>query len=261
MIVNGFKILRFNTIPWEIVLLPESREGTSHDVFDEHGVVKGPFGDVFLVGPLKKRVNLRAYRRFHYFDDFLDPEKFLEPKLDPDDSALIMRAVIRDFLGTRAYRGHGHFNAHDKIESRREGPTHETGVGHEPGRTGDRGVLLHEIRKFDVHVSALRVQLSLDFLEDFFKLLHADFVAKFVEDLDESTHVGPLEIVGKIDEQVKNAHGVLPTFATVFHRDGIPKTLDPHLVDGDVSSIGQALNVGHFTYRRVVYETHFRPSL
>jgi hypothetical protein len=68
-----------------------------------------------------------------------------------------------------------------------------------------------------------------------------------VQDLNETAHVCPLEVVRQVYIHVDGRNGMLGAIFLVQHRDGITDALHPHLVDFDVAVVFEALDVGDFT--------------
>ena len=74
---------------------------------------------------------------------------------------------------------------------------------------------------------------------------HRDFAAVRVQDLNKATHMGPFELVRKIDGHGQPGDGGLTLILPIEHDDGIPKIADSHLIDGDLAVVRLALNVEH----------------
>ena len=65
----------------------------------------------------------------------------------------------------------------------------------------------------------------------------------FIEDLNESAHMGAFEFLGKVHIHVDTGHRLLATVRSIQHGNGIADVLDPHLVDIDVPVIPGILDV------------------
>ena len=85
-------------------------------VLDEDRVFVGPFRNGLLVLPFQQRVKFRAGGAFNDPDQILDPYGFPRPNLHGHNTALVVRAILGDRLGTGAQRGDARLDCQHEID-------------------------------------------------------------------------------------------------------------------------------------------------
>lgn len=73
---------------------------------------------------------------------------------------------------------------------------------------------------------------------------HCDLALVLGQHLDETAHVGALEVVGQVHGHGNRRHGGEWLALSVHHLDGILEVGDPDLVDGDAAEVAGLLDVG-----------------
>jgi hypothetical protein len=64
-----------------------------------------------------------------------------------------------------------------------------------------------------------------------------------VQDLDETTHVSPLEVVRQVHIHIHGSDGVLSAIFLIQHRNGVADALHPDLIDFDVAVVFLILDI------------------
>jgi len=111
------------------------------------------------------------------------------------------------------------------------------------GRTTDGGFLFDEVGEVEFEMSRFGVQLVLQSSENLRNALHMDEAAVILKDLEKPAHVSAFKLVGQIYREGDGGDGVLSGAGTVTDDDGIPKSLNPHLVDPEVTEVRGGLGV------------------
>ncbi len=110
MVVDGFKILRFHGVGGHALIALQRHGDIAHQVFDEFGMVVGALGDVLFVGPLEQAPEFARGRRLGDANLLVQPHFTAQRGADGDMRALVVRAVIGDFLGAGAQAGDRHLH-------------------------------------------------------------------------------------------------------------------------------------------------------
>jgi len=110
---------------------------------------------------------------------------------------------------------------------------------------GDGGLLLDEVGKMQVGVGPARLEARAYLLEHREEAGHGEVAPIGLEDFDEATHVGALEIVGQVGEEVDDSGCVLLSRLAVQEGDGISGALYAHLLDRNIAVVAHRLNIEH----------------
>ena len=243
MIVDRLEILALDHVGGDARLGVEPQRDVAHHVLDELRVVVGPFGHVFLIGPLEDAVQLARGLGLGDVDQFLDPHVLAQLRLDRDVRALVVRAALRDLLRARAQARDRNHDAHPQrglavaafADQRRL-------VIHEALDAAHGRALGDEEREGHLDVPGVGVEARGHLHQHVAERVDRD-LALVVQDLDEARHVRALEIVGQVDVHVEGRDRVLVADGAVLDPHRVAQLLDPDAVDGDPARVGAALHV------------------
>ena len=163
----------------------------------------------------------------------------------PGEAALVVGAVAGDFLGAGAEAGGGGTDAEDEIIAAVGGAFEGADVIHEALGAGDGGRFFDEIGEFHFNVGFGGVELGLDFVEDGDDEGGGDGLVVVVEDFEEAGHVRAFFVLGQRHVEADGGDGDLFAATGLPEGDGVVNALDADLVDGDVATVGGALDIGH----------------
>ena len=99
-------------------------------------------------------------------------------------------------------------------------------------------------------MSRLRIEFFLQLVEDLRDRPHGDFSLVATEDLQEATHVGPLEVVRQTHGHRDRGRGLLLLVLLIQDGDRKGEVADADLIDGDAPGVGGLLNVWKFVFLR-----------
>ena len=94
----AFVILRLDHIPDDIAVKLQPGGDRTHDIFNKHGVIIRLFSYELFVRTLEQGINFIYSALLNEGYQILNPEKFFEAPLNAHKAALIVGAVIADFL-------------------------------------------------------------------------------------------------------------------------------------------------------------------
>ncbi len=97
-------------------------------------------------------------------------------------------------------------------------------------------------------MSGLGPQLPLHFRQDIRKILDGDVALKFIEDLDETAHVGAFEVMGEVDIHIDAGDRMLNTLGLIENSDGVPDVFHADFVDLNSSMVPLTLNIVHLIF-------------
>ena len=97
-----FEILALHHIGRDALIAVQPHGDVAHHVLDELRIVVGALGDELLVRALEDAVQLARGFALREFDQLFDPDVSLQPRLDGDVRALVVRASSEIFFE------HGH---------------------------------------------------------------------------------------------------------------------------------------------------------
>src|SRR5882762_9685874 len=85
------------------------------------------------------------------------------------------------------------------------------------------------------------MKFGLHRIKDLGDVLHVYHIAVGIENLDKSAHVGPLKLLGQIDEHADRSDGILERVGLVAHLDRKPESSHPYLIDAQFTMVTFAL--------------------
>ena len=94
-------------------------------------------------------------------------------------------------------------------------------------------------------MGGLSLELFLHLLQDVMKFADINGPVKTVKDLHKTTHMGPLEVMGKIHIHIDGGNGVLFGASLIKYSYRIGDGLHPHLLDIDTAMILLVLDIFH----------------
>ena len=155
-----------------------------------------------------------------------------------------MGAAFADRLATGAEGGDGNGHSHLEAEILSvEGGIETSLVIHQAGGAGDRSFLFDEVGKIKFEVGGVGLKSFLQGPKNRWDAFHVNQAPVFLQNLDEAAHVGPLELMGKIDGEGDGGDGVLGRMGPVTDHDGISEAFDADFVDSQVAKVGRGLGV------------------
>ena len=102
VIVDTLEVFGFDLVPCDMRVGVEAGGDVTNQIFDEHGVFIGPFGDVLFIRAFEQGLEFAAGTGLHQFNDVLDPNGFIAAQLDSHFTALVVGAMNTDRLGAGA---------------------------------------------------------------------------------------------------------------------------------------------------------------
>ena len=102
MVVDRLEIFRGNAVSADSIVRIQSGGHIAHKVLDELWIIVGAFRDIFFVGAFEQAIDFAGGLLFCNPDQFLKPQVTAKCRRNGDVRALVVSAVIGDFLGTRA---------------------------------------------------------------------------------------------------------------------------------------------------------------
>ena len=111
------------------------------------------------------------------------------------------------------------------------------------GGSRDWGLLFNEVREVEFEMSGVGLQAFLKGAKNGGYAFHVDQASMFLQDFDETAHVGPLELVRKVDGQGYGGDGVLGGVGPITNDDRVAEAFDADLVDPEVAKIRGGLSV------------------
>ena len=226
------------------------------DIFNENRVIVGLHGDMAFIGALEEGIDRCGGRFFRHIHEFLYPEKiprtiFLLKRADGDRdiTALIVGSVIADLLGAGAEGAHGNAHAEKEVVALAIGfPDESAKIVHGRGETGDWGLALDEVRKLDLDVGGLSIEPFFEVVKDCRDRAHGELALVLSENLQETTHVGSLEVVRKTYGKRYLGSALLLLVLPIEDSDGIKQIANTDLIDSNSACVWSALDVFHFSY-------------
>ncbi len=88
------------------------------------------------------------------------------------------------------------------------------------------------------------MELLFYFSEDSGDIFYINTLAIFIEKLDETAHVRPLKMVGKVHVHIKRSNGMLGFVFFVLNNDRIFDVFNSHLLNLNVAVIRAVLEAG-----------------
>ena len=76
VVVNGFKVLRFDGKPDNIRVIVQLLGYISHYIFHKHRVLVGPLGHILFILPLEHGIDITRGRLFYQLNEIFYPYKF-----------------------------------------------------------------------------------------------------------------------------------------------------------------------------------------
>jgi len=111
------------------------------------------------------------------------------------------------------------------------------------GGSRDWGLLFNEVREVEFEMSGVGLQAFLKGAKNGGYAFHVDQASMFLQDFDETAHVGPLELVRKVNGQGHGGNGVLGGVSPITNDDRVTESFDAHLVNPEVAKIRRGLGV------------------
>ena len=106
MVVDAFEVFAFHAEAVDARVVFQRHGDVAYHVFHEFGVFVGVFGNVFFVGAFEQAIELARSFVFHQIDDFFNGNfLFVAGEGNGNVRALVVRAVLRNFLGAGAEAG------------------------------------------------------------------------------------------------------------------------------------------------------------
>ena len=204
-------------------------------------------GDVAFVIAFEKGIDGGGGGLFGVVDQFLDPDDLLTDSadFDLDDAALVVGSVFADGLAAGAETLDG--NAHGEGEVVTVGipaGLEAAFVVHEGLLAGNRGGALHEVGESDFGMGGFGFEALAHDGEQTGEGLDRDFPAVLVEDFDEATHVGALDLGREVDGETEGGRHLLGLLGPVEDGDGIPEVTDSDAVEGHAPFVHGVLEIG-----------------
>ena len=159
--------------------------------------------------------------------------------------ALVVRAVIGDLLRARAQAGHGN---HDRDGDVGDAILDASGQGHfdveEALDARHRRRLRDEVRIAHLDAPGFGLELRRHVGEQAAKAAEVEDAVAFLEQRDESRHVGALDGFGQVHVHVPRADAVLRLAGTGADAQRMTDAFDTHALDGQVTQVRRALHIG-----------------
>ncbi len=244
VIVNRFEVFRIDPVSQNAIVGVQLTGHVANQILDEFGVLVGVFRNVFFVAALESTPKLARSGRFRDADLFFQRHFRAQFTGNANLRALIVRAVLADFLaaGAQAGNGSGNFLLDGRNAVLAFGLVANF-IIHDALESGNRAALRNEEGTADFNIAVLGVQQG-EHLRD--QRLHhgrAQRLKVFGEQRHEAGHMRPLLRSGQADIHRHRGYGGLRTIDALYgNRDG--DAADADAINGDTSRVGRALYVG-----------------
>ena len=260
--MNGFKIFCLGAIPEDVGICIATEGHISNQIFDENRVRIRLFGHMLFIWTLEEAEELGASRFFAKTNHILDPHGLCAANGKSHVTTLVVGTVCADGLRARAKGGNRNGRGDNKIEDAfGKGRAEDDIVIKEARGPADGSLFLQKKRKLNIQMSAVAFKSTGGLLKDVANVFHVHHRTVGTECLNEAAHVGPFEVVGKIDRQLDGGHGALGGMVLISNLHRIPQGFDPHSVDGQLPVVAFALGV--FQHVKVILRdtsSHRKPK-
>ena len=242
--MDRLEVLHLHSIPQNVLIGLATNGNIPHQIFDENRIRISLLGDMFFIRTLEQAEQLGARGLLGKAHHVFDPQRLRAANGKCHMPALVVRASRADRLRARAQGGDWNDCGDHKIHaSVFQGRAEAHGVIHQSDRTAHGSFFTKKKRKFDFEMRANALKPPAHLLEDVADVFHMDHRTMLRENLDETAHVGALEVMWQVNRKLNIGDCALNRMLLVADLQRVAQSLHSYTIDRHAPLVALILGI------------------